>query len=310
MMNSTPEERNCQAPIGKKEPQSSAQFYADGQKERIAARTALVEKAQEGLTTSDLNAIISEVGGKPLATPIAKVIDACNQSNESPAKKKSIEESRKLLDTFNDKLKNYPKILTYEGSVVLCVALSINEGNGINLNGLPQIDRETILSRLPSNALSKMVSFNEAYINVEFDNARDFILTYQDKDVHKDAPPVRLNFFNAVIHPQHLENNSVPVEGDDEKISLGGKLVFDKKRIQTLVGTSLHSNVGNDTIQKENERIPSFRQPVAGRNAFELRTDLIQFSMDLLLHNNKGNISPEDVVKTAKVLYTFVENRR
>ena len=140
MINSTPEERGCQAPAGKKESQSSSQFYADGQKERIAARTALVEKAQEGLTTSDLNAIIAEVGGtprlqdcspKPLPPtdpnsteanfpnwakdpfktkepPISKVIAACNQPNESPAKQKSIEESRKLLDTFNDKLKNYP----------------------------------------------------------------------------------------------------------------------------------------------------------------------------------------------------------
>src|SRR5271169_5630049 len=111
MQNSTPEERGCQAPEGKKE------------SEKFVASNPIRHKIENGLTSSDLNAIIEEIGGNPVMTPIAKVIETCNQPNESPAKQKSIGEAKKLLETFNDKLKNYPKYLTYDGSVVLCVAI-------------------------------------------------------------------------------------------------------------------------------------------------------------------------------------------
>jgi hypothetical protein len=303
MQNSTPEDRGCQAPVGKKESQSSAQFYADGQKERIAARTTLVEKAQSGLTTSDLNAIIAEVGGKPLVTPIAKVIEACNQPNESPAKQKSIEESRKLLDTFNDKLKNYPKVLTYEGAVVLCVAISINEGNGINLNGLPQVDRELILSQLPPNALAKMTSFeaHEAHLNVEFDDTKDFVLTYQTHD----SSPVKLYFFNTVIHPQKLPDTNVPVEQEGGKVMVGSTVVLDQKRIQKLIGV-----VPREKKREEEEEYPR-RQPSANKNAYEIRSDILSLAAYFICNNNKcGEKSGDDVMTLARKWYSFVENRR
>src|ERR1035438_7593779 len=167
MQNNTPEERGCQSPTGKKELSSSAQFYADGQKERIATRSVLIEKSQEGLTTSDLNAIVEEIGGKSITFP-------SNFINGKPMENtKNLIETKKLIETFNDNLKNYPKVLTYEGSVVFCVAIAVNEGESINIEGLPSVDRELILSQLPTDAFKKMNHFNAAHLNVRFDNTRD-----------------------------------------------------------------------------------------------------------------------------------------
>jgi len=292
-----PEERGCQIPTGKKELSSSAQFYADGQKERIAARIALVEKAQEGLTTSDLKAIIAEVGGTLKTFPP-------NFSSGIPIEQtKNLVETKKLIETFKEKIATYPKYLTYEGSVVLCVMLSINESESISLNGLPLVDRELILSQLPSDALKKLQEFN-SHIKIEFDDTRDFVITY----IAEGKPPLPFKFFNTVIHSQNRPETNVPIEKDGEKVMVGNTLVLDKKRIQKLVGAPLHPSVGNDTIQTED--VYSRRQPVAGRNAFEIREDILECAVTVLLHNNRDNkISPEEVVATARVLYTFVEDR-
>ena len=281
MMNSTPEERGCQAPNGKKE-------------------LPFKEKMEAGLTTSDLNAIIAEVGGKPLVTPVTKVIAACNQPNESPAKQKSIEESRKLLDSFNDKLKNYPKVLTYEGAVVLCVMVSVNEGESINLNGMPLEDKALILSLLPPTATAHLLRF-DAKLTVEFDDVKDFILTYK----HKDEAPVVLKFFNTVIHPQKLPDTNVPIAQDGGKVMVGSALVLDQKRIQKLVG-----NTPEKSHRDEEEEFPR-RQPVAGRNAYEIRADVLQMAIDWIgktdeYHQKKD----DDVVSLAKKFYEFVEDRR
>ena len=314
MQNNTPEERDCQAPAGKKE-------------------LPLKEKMEAGLTTSDLNAIIKEVGGKsrlqdcspkplpptdpnsteanfpnwakdPFKTkepPISKVIAACNQPNETPAKAKSIEESRKLLDTFSDKLKNYPKILTYEGSVVLCVAISVNEGNGINLNGLPQVDREVVLSRLPPNASTKLASF-EAHLDVEFDDTKDFVLTYQPKD----GSPLKFNFFNTVIHPQNLPDTNVPVQQDGGKVMVGSAVVLDQKRIQKLIGIVPQEKSHRDDA----EEFPR-RQPVANRNAYEIRADVLQMAIDWSVKTDEfRQKKDDDVINLAKKFYEFVEDRR
>ena len=328
-MNSTPEEKGCQASTGKNVDicKAIASQYSDKEAEKAREILALANNPQEkeraeviikeatgtkvvldtskavcrgGITPSELNSIVEEISGKPVITPVSKVVETCNQSNETPAKKKSIEESRKLIDTFKEKLGSYPRVLTYEGSVVLCVALSINEGNGINLNGLPQVDREMILSQLPSNALSKMVSFNEAHLNVEFDNTKDFVLIYK----LRDAPPLRLNFFNTVIHPQNLPDTNVPVEQDGGKVMVGNSLVLDQKRIQKLIGV-----VPPEKSHRDDDNELPRRQPVSGRNAFELRTDILTLAVDWVGRSQVQKTEGE-VMRVAKLFYSFVENRR
>jgi hypothetical protein len=323
MQNNTPEVRACQWQSGDKTPEqmfSSPETIRRSnelleqsktpQKRKVVEamlkdmatyepKNIVREKISEGLTTSDLDAIITEVGGKPLITPVTKVIDACNQPNETPAKQKSIEESRKLLDTFNDKLKNYPKYLTYEGAVVLCVMVSVNEGESINLNGMPLEDKALILSLLPPTATAHLLRF-DAKLTVEFDEAKDFVLTYK----HKDEAPVVLRFFNAVIHPQKLPDTNVPVQQDGGKVMVGGAVVMDQKRIQKLIGV-----VPQEKKREEEDEYPR-RQPVTGRNAYEIRSDILTLAVEFLNRDGGGKHTTDDVIQVAKKFYSFVENRR
>ena len=282
MMNGTPEERDCQVPNG---------IVIDNSK-------AVNDK---GLTPSELNSIIQEVGGKPVQTSVTKVIESCNQSTESPAKKKAIEESRKLLETFSKNLATYPKLLTYEGSVVFCVAISVNEGTSINLNGLPQVDKEAIISHLPQDAITKL-SAGEASVNVEFDEMRDFVLTYHTSK----AEPVKLKYFNTVIHPQKLPDTNVPVEKEGGKVMVGTHLVLDQRRIAKLVGIAPH-----EKHKEEDEDAPQRRQPVSGRNAYEIRADVLQMAIDWIHEKDEyGHKDENDVLNLAKKFYSFVEDRR
>ena len=278
MMNSTPEERGCQPPNG---------IVVDNSK-------AVIDK---GLTPSELTNIVQEVAGHQIETPVSKVIVACNQPSESPAKKKAIEESRKLIESFAKNLKNYPKHLSYEGSVVLCVMVSINETESISINGLPSVDRELILSQLPEGANKKLQEF-QAQLKVEFDDARDFILTYTPD---KETQGVSLRFFNTVIHPQTVDR-AVAVEKDGEKISLGGKFQFDKKSIQRKIGLTDKHEMDDDT-----DDLPPKRQPIANRNAYEIRADVLQMAVDWASRNNSKN--PDEVLTLAKKFYSFVEDR-
>ena len=284
-----------------------------------------------GLTSVDLTNIIKEVGGKitlqdggqkPLPPsdpnsgeanfpsnskdpfrikdpPIGKVIDVCNQSTETPSKKKSIAESKKLIESFKEKLSTYPKYLSYEGSVVLCVLISIHDTNGISLSGLPLIDRHTILQALPPDAETKM-SKGDAQLSVEFDSARDFILTYTGQ-----MTATKVSFFNTVIHPQKLPDTNVPIEQDGNKVTVGTNLVLDQQRIQKLVG-----NTPLDRTKTDEEETPR-RQAVAGRNAYEIRADVLQMAIEWTENRDEFRKKDEnDVINLARKFYEFVEDRR
>ena len=317
MQNNTAEERTCKGSNGNKIKEKISylpkEIFKGGEQaeyevtplneagsnpmdasEKFIFQHPLREKIPCGLTTFDLNAIVEEIGGKP------KILSSNFVGGKPIEQSKKLAETKKLLDNVKEKVAAYPQYLTYEGSVVLCVLLSVNEGKSISLGGLPSVDRDMILDKLPTNASLSLLSAT-ANLEVSFDETQDFILTYQCDT--PETPPTIIRFFNTVIHPHHTQDKAVPIKRDGEKISLGGKFMFDKKDIRRRMGlTSNHE-------KEEEEEYVSRRQPVSGRNAFELRTDLIQFSVDLLFHNNKNHISPEEVVAVAKVLYTFVENK-
>jgi hypothetical protein len=331
MMHSTPEERGCQVPEGEFSPAKAFPNPADARKatellaqaktprERELVKAMLKDASEKfvvggitidnskavidkGLTPSELNNIVTEVSGHPLQTPITKVIEACNQPSESPAKAKSIAESKKLLTNFKESLEKYPKYLTYEGSVVLCVAVSVNEGKAINLGGLPQSDRDTITASLPPEAPNKLAK-GEAWVDVEFDELKDFVISYRG-----GSAPFKANFFNTVIHPQQLPDTHVPIEKEGGKVMVGSNLVLDQRRIAKLVGLAPHDkNKGKE----DDEEIPQRRQPIAGRNAYEIRADVLQMAIDWVREKDEYNQKDEnDVLSLAKKFYSFVEDRR
>ena len=273
----------------------------------------LLKQKGNGLTMSDLNTIIGEVGGNPIKTSISKVIEDCNQSTETPAKQKSITESKRLIEHFKEKLSTYPKYLSYEGSVVLCVILSIGDTAEVKIGGLPKVDQDIIMGLLPPNAAVKL-SARDSILSVEFTDAKDFILTYapvETTEIHTGHPkfdPIKLNFFNAVIHPEKTDassnTNNVPVEQAGGKVTVGGSLVLDSERIKQLVG-----NIPQEKPKVEEEEPPR-RQIVSGRNAYEIRADVLQMAIDWTLACDQWKQKKDDdVVLLAKKFYSFVEDR-
>lgn len=190
----------------------------------------------------------------------------------------------------------FPKHLSYEGSVVLCVMLSMNEVAHPYLSNLPSSDQALIRS-----LITKDINIDK--FEVRFDENKDFILAFSTPSYDNE---VVLTMFNSVAHPRPEDLKGagvVPVEKDGDKIEVGGKIVLNRKGIERLIG------VDNKPKQDGEEDPLPRRQSVAGRNAFEIRTDILQLSMDYAIYS-KSHLSPDEVLNIAKKFYTFVENKR
>jgi hypothetical protein len=241
---------------------------------------------------------------------IGNLLSECNRGNShftssyvntpdqyKNTKPRGFDETKKLVDNFREKTANYPRHFSHEGSTVICVLLSMTSVATISFDNLPSIDQELINELLrPFNAF-KVLS---TPFKITFDEHKDFSATFQGKGGH---PDIKLGFINSVIHPlqeysKDFCQGTVPIEKDGDKIAVG-KIVLDKKNIQRLTGIN--------PSEKDESEVPVKRQPVAGRNAFELRTDIMQMALDYGIHNR---ITSDEIVSVAKKFYQFVENRR
>ena len=221
-----------------------------------------------------------------------------DERKNDPGWEKNLQETKKVMNTFKEKVATYPKYISHEGSTVLCVLLSMEPNPSIRMEGLPVSDGNILRQSIPENLLEK--DFDD--IRVEFDEQKDFIVTFLEKDVVLHT----IRLFNTVIHPQniHVPTSVVDVE-DGDKISIGGKVVMDKNAVKKLIGFKPEL-----APKKEEEKEEPRRQQVTGRNAFEIRTDIMQMALDWATKNGKPNMTPDEVVNIAKKFYTFVENKR
>lgn len=216
----------------------------------------------------------------------------------------ALDKKRKKEDpgeNFKSKIMTFPKHLSYEGSVVLCVLLSMNEVAYPNMVNLPIADQTLIKSLLST----RDISLNLDTFEVRFDEQKDFILKFTPPPIYKNEE-ITLTMFNSVAHPRPEDLKGagvVPVEKDGDKIEVGGKIVLNRKGIERLIG------VDNKTkSEPEEETIPR-RQPVAGRNAYEIRADVLQMAIDWAKVRNDVS-TPEKLIQLAKYFYTFIENKR
>jgi len=245
---------------------------------------------ETGISSDDIDKIVGELNEEC-------GVKETGEHNYNPTK--SVKEAKKLIENFREKVAKYPKYISHEGSTVLCVLISVNTSNNINLKGLPLEDRNIILSLLPDDAEKKLKSF-DAHISVVFDAEHDFVLTYKVDGEEQ----VTINLFNTVIHPNMANVEvDVPVVKDKDKISVGGggNIILDKTRISKLIGMEPHKNNTNE------EYIPR-RQLAGGKNAFEIRNDIMDMALEYSL-SNKNPMTPEEIVGVAKIFYGFVENR-
>jgi len=268
-----------------------------------------LEKLTNESTEEDIREIVRELEE-----------DAFGSSSEEPfqpvsEKKKSLEETKKLIENFRDKVAKYPKHISYEGSMVLCVLLSMKEEAFPHISNLPLVDQQLVRS-----LLSKQFNDQLDYFSVVFDENKDFILSFTRtipgvKEIEKSTETVTLNMFNSVAHPrpEDLRDSGagvVPVEKDGDRISVGGKILMNKKGIKRLIGVEPLKR--NTVKQEENEEFTPKRQPVAGRNAYEIRADVLQIAVEWASRKNVADqfTDPDDIVDLAKKFYQFVENKR
>ena len=215
---------------------------------------------------------------------------------------KRFSETKKMIETFREKVAKYPKHLSYEGSMVLCVLLSMKEIAHPSLNNLPMVDQTLIRALVPNKFLGDL-----DYFSVTFDNEKDFDMKFSCRS---ESDPYLMTMFNSVAHPRpedlkDIGAGVVPIEKNGDKISVGGKIMIDKKGIKRLIG--MEPLKRDKRVDQEDEHTTPRRQPVAGRNAFEIRTDIMQMAVDYGVYNKIND--PNEIVEIAKQFYEFVENK-
>lgn len=169
------------------------------------------------------------------------------------------------------------------------------------------VDQTLIKALVPSKFLGDL-----DYFSVTFDDNKDFNMKFSCRS---ESDPYLLTMFNSVAHPRpedlkDMGAGVVPVEKDGDRIAVGGKILLNKKGIKRLIGVE---PLKRDAKRHEQEDEPRpTRQPVAGRNAYEIRADVLQMAVDWASRDGarKDYSSPEDVVDLAKTFYQFVENKR
>jgi hypothetical protein len=186
-----------------------------------------------------------------------------------------------------------------------------------HITNLPAIDQETLRGLLPEKVAKEL-----DYFEVRFDENKDFNIqiTYKidgGKNIEDSFKGISINMLNAVAHPRpedlkDIHNGAVPIENDGDRIAVGGKIIMDKRKLQSLGG--IQPSYKWEPSKKEiADDEPSLkRQPVAGRNAYEIRADVLQMAIDWSRgeHGCNKYESPESVLQLAKQFYSFVEQQQ
>lgn len=267
------------------------------------------EQIQEDLKSKSLSPSISEDKTEEQCTveEVLEQLDAEKRIKEAPkVPPKSLKETKELLTNFHKKMADYPKRLSYEGSMVLCVLLAMKRVATVNIGNMPVADQKLIRELIGTKGVS-MESFTGNF-DVRFDNNRDFVLIFNPQD----NSDLTINVFNTVAHPSAVDimkREEVRVENDGEKIAVGGgRIVLNKRDSQKLAGIDPSPK---QYASEEKEYAPS---PKSGRNAYEIRADVLQMAIHWAqTEDGFGQYkkpSDDDVVALAKKFYAFVENKR
>jgi hypothetical protein len=174
---------------------------------------------------------------------------------------------------------------------------------------LPSVDQELIKSIIPPKFVKEL-----DYFEVEFDDDKDFNFKFNAED----GSHHEMIMFNSVAHPrpEDISNGQgeIRVDENGEKLVIGDKISITKmrNRFQRLAGINPElkskSPIAESNRKNIDEDYLPVRQPVAGRNAYEIRADVLQMAVDFM---KKKELSNEDeVLIVAKKFYSFVENKR
>ena len=255
--------------------------------EAVKAKQGLqFEDLSDGLVSSQHDAFVKK--------------DTCIKIVNDAVSQKKFEATKNLIKTFHQKMVEYPKHMSYDGSMVICVLLSMKTVAAVRMENIPTVDQNLIKGLMPAE--TDISSFD-----VKFDDNKDFILIFNPND----KAPLTLTLFNTVAHPRPedlIVKPDVQVKSDGDKIEVGGKIKMNRSTIEKMFGQE------HQDSQPEREEIYQKKAVSPNRNAYEIRADVLKMAIDWasLEEKNIAYKKPSDelLLSLAKKFYSFVENRR
>lgn len=197
------------------------------------------------------------------------------------------------------------KWISHEGSMVICslIAVAYKDGAWINTSQLPESDRE-IISSLTNGRLANGRVADGFWAS--FDQYKNF-----DCKINGGNEPqqVRFTLGNRVVSIPPSEatgrGSAVKVERQGKDIVIGDRIKLEKNRIQNLVSPTDPTNNG---ANRGNGGFVS-RPKATGRNAYEIRADVLEMALDWAKTHGDKKLDTDDVLDIAEAFYGFVEHK-
>jgi len=288
----------------------------------------IVEKltSEEGVTEMDLNELIREIENAPEDDDMVKEcrqrLDEAKDPSVSTTEKEKMYkdihrkfwayaqslpnknftiEPRKLSDaeqaekSFRENKNVTIQWVSYEGSMIMCslIAVSDDDSAYVSLLQLPEGDREIIMNR---------TNFQVTHgFRAKFDQYKNFLCS-------ADNCPVEFTLGNRVasIPPNEAGKggSDVKIERKGKDIVIGDRIKLEKNRIQNLVNptdpTNNGANRGSGFVS---------RPKATGRNAYEIRADVLEMALDWAKTHGDKKLDTDDVLDIAEAFYGFVEHK-
>lgn len=292
----------------------------------------IVEKLsdEDGVTEMDIDELIKELEGAPEDDDMVKecrkrLDEAKNPSVPTSEKEKMYRDihrkfwayvqslperkfpsDRPLTETdhavkkfMTGKWKAGIKYLSHEGSIIVSALIAVADGDGawVSFGQLPAADKELVISLTNPNTTGFWASLDQ-YKNFECSSDK---FGDRSKQTH-----FTLGNRVASIPPNEasLTGADVKVERKGKDILIGDRIKLEKNRIQNLVNQPDPTNNGANRGQ-------GFvaRQKVAGRNAYEIRADVLEMALDWAKSSGEKKMNSDDVLEIAEAFYSFVEHK-
>jgi hypothetical protein len=205
--------------------------------------------------------------------------------------------------------------ISHEGSTIVSALIAVCDCSPapVSLKQLPDGDRNIInelVYKLVGNRYDTKtfwVKFDD-YKNFEFSMETD---TQKTKEIKKNEVHFTIGNRVSSIPPAETSRfgNDVKIERKGKDILIGDRIKLEKNKVQAAVQPS-HED--HRPASRNGGFTP--RQKVAGRNAYEIRQDLIENAIDVIkLSNSTKNSNSDDItdeiLNVATRLYEFVENK-
>jgi hypothetical protein len=194
--------------------------------------------------------------------------------------------------------------LSHEGSTIVCALISVSSAGSttVNMSQLPENDRILV-----NSAVQKITGkpYEGKALLAKFDDFKNFIFETRNSNSKND---VCFTFGNRVssIPPNESSrfgSSDVKVERKGKDVVIGDRIIVDKSKLQTLAQTYNEPQSNGRDWSKEK------KPKVSGRNAYEIRADVLEMALDWIKYKNEPSSDEEEVLRIAEFFYEFVEQK-